>query len=372
MDLRLAWQGPALGGVEGEAAPPELTVEAGFLKTLPVSLTVSDPELPQEVSSYRRPEEDVWGARLAFLKERTMSFMIILMITVGAFLMLRNLHQRRGDRPRAARLAWFVVLTMTLRWFLLTSWTSNFFYDFWRFAEVFGFHLFYGGACGVLYLGLEPYIRRVWPHMLIGWTRILSGRWRDPMVGRDVIVGVTAGLLITLIEPLGALFATAIGSPPPVSFMVDKTPLEGITASVADILKYIKLTVLLTLVVFLMLSLLQSAVRSRVVALGLFLIIGLLGMPAAGTFGGPLVDNAIGLLKISIWLFFALRFGVLTTALMQFVHMITGSWPLTIQFSAWYGTPTIILALVLGPLAVLAARTACRGASRAEVRHRAG
>jgi len=372
MDLRLAWQGPAPGGVEGEAAPPEVIVEAGFLKTLPVSLKVSDPKLPQEVSSYSRPEEDVWGARLAFLKERTMSFMIILMITVGAFLMLRNLHQRRGDRPRAARLAWFVVLAMTLRWFLLTSWTSNFAYDFWRFGQAFGNHLFFGGACWVLYLGLEPYIRRVWPHMLIGWTRVISGRWRDPMVGRDVILGLTAGLLITLVEPLGFLFVTAIGSPPPVSFLLEDEALEGTTASVANILMYVRITVILTLVVFLMLSLLQSLLRSRVAAVVLCVIVGLLGMPAAGTLGGPLADNAIGLLKISIWLFFALRFGVLTAALMQFVHMISGSWPLTNDFSAWYATPTITFALVLGPLAVFAARTACRGSSGVGVKARAG
>ena len=102
------------------------------------------------------------------------------------------------------------------------------------------------------------------------------------------------------------------------------------------------------------------------------MIIGLIAMPEVVTFGGPLVDYAISLLKISLWLFFALRFGILTAALMQFVHMITETWPLTTQFSAWYATPTITLALVLGPLAVFAARNACRGPSGAGVRARAG
>lgn len=43
------------------------------------------------------------------------------------------------------------------------------------------------------YLAIEPFVRRVWPRMLIGAIRALSGRLRDPAVGREALIGLTAG-----------------------------------------------------------------------------------------------------------------------------------------------------------------------------------
>src|SRR6185436_4012106 len=45
--------------------------------------------------------------------------------------------------------------------------------------------------------------RRRWPDLLISWSRLMSGRVRDPMVGRDVLIGIGAGFA-------HSLFAAAI------------------------------------------------------------------------------------------------------------------------------------------------------------------
>ena len=50
-------------------------------------------------------------------------------------------------------------------------------------------------AYWLCYLALEPWVRRYWPQTLITWSRVLAGRWRDPMVGRDVLFGVLFGLV---------------------------------------------------------------------------------------------------------------------------------------------------------------------------------
>ncbi len=47
---------------------------------------------------------------------------------------------------------------------------------------------------GILYIALEPFVRRSWPEMLISWSRLMSGDFRNPMVGRDVLVGGLMGL----------------------------------------------------------------------------------------------------------------------------------------------------------------------------------
>ena len=46
---------------------------------------------------------------------------------------------------------------------------------------------------GHFYLALEPYIRRTWPELLVSWARILSGEFTDPIVGRDLFLGILLG-----------------------------------------------------------------------------------------------------------------------------------------------------------------------------------
>jgi hypothetical protein len=61
-------------------------------------------------------------------------------------------------------------------------------------ADVLPQALFLGLLAWLSYVGLEPAARRTWPHLLIASTRLVEGRWRDPLVGRAVLVGVLVGI----------------------------------------------------------------------------------------------------------------------------------------------------------------------------------
>src|SRR5205823_1725728 len=65
-----------------------------------------------------------------------------------------------------------------------------------------------------LYIALEPYARRHWPQALISWTDVLTGRYRDPIVGRDALFGVTLGMLWTILDRATDVFAQARGIAP--------------------------------------------------------------------------------------------------------------------------------------------------------------
>ncbi len=45
-------------------------------------------------------------------------------------------------------------------------------------------------------MAVEPYVRRTWPKLMVSWQRLLGGRFRDPLVGRDVLLGTLAGAAI--------------------------------------------------------------------------------------------------------------------------------------------------------------------------------
>src|SRR6185369_7753107 len=63
--------------------------------------------------------------------------------------------------------------------------------------------LSWSGLLWITYIAMEPYVRQLWPESLITWTRLLSGQWRDARVGRDVLIGVLAGLLVQVLDLSG-------------------------------------------------------------------------------------------------------------------------------------------------------------------------
>ena len=54
-----------------------------------------------------------------------------------------------------------------------------------------------GALAACFYAALEPWVRRLWPEALITWSRVLAGRWRDPVVARDVLFAVLAAIAVT-------------------------------------------------------------------------------------------------------------------------------------------------------------------------------
>jgi hypothetical protein len=61
--------------------------------------------------------------------------------------------------------------------------------------------LYLSAFAWLAFIALEPYVRRRWPQVLIAWARLAAGNWRDPLVARDVLIGVMVG---------AALQATAV------------------------------------------------------------------------------------------------------------------------------------------------------------------
>ena len=55
--------------------------------------------------------------------------------------------------------------------------------------EAIGSAGFGAGMLWVGYIAVEPYVRRQWPDSLISWTRLLTGRIRDPLVASHVLAG---------------------------------------------------------------------------------------------------------------------------------------------------------------------------------------
>ncbi len=48
----------------------------------------------------------------------------------------------------------------------------------------------------LVYLALEPWVRRYWPQTMITWSRVVAGKWTDPVVGRDLLFGTLLKVIV--------------------------------------------------------------------------------------------------------------------------------------------------------------------------------
>ena len=76
-----------------------------------------------------------------------------------------------------------------------------------------GLSLLVSAIVWLLYLALEPYVRRLRPWTLVSWTRLLNGGVRDPVVGRDVLAGLAYGTGLALLNTLARTLVAYLGYP---------------------------------------------------------------------------------------------------------------------------------------------------------------
>jgi len=180
-DERKAWKGLLTG------TDVPVTVEAAAYRGKPVQFTI--------VMPWTRALRDVSpgaGGNNNWI-------FITILLAGAAWTSYLNLRRGRADRRGGFRIAAFMVLVLMGAYLLLPH-VSGGGDEQQRFFARTGIALFVGAAMYLIYLGLEPFVRRLWPSMLVGWTRALAGRFRDPVVGRDCVVGVACGATIALLH----------------------------------------------------------------------------------------------------------------------------------------------------------------------------
>ena len=57
----------------------------------------------------------------------------------------------------------------------------------------------------VMYFAFEPLVRRRMPHLLVSWTRLMRLQVKNPIVGRDILVGVCVATLSVAIYDCGRI-----------------------------------------------------------------------------------------------------------------------------------------------------------------------
>ena len=329
-DTRAAWTGKW----PGSGRP--LRVEAATFQGRPVYFyLIGDWTHPPRMP----PPPD----KMKKLRDLMLLFIVVAVMVAAALLARRNYRQGRGDLEGALRLARIVFIVLIVLWTLRSHLVAGF-GTFGLLILAMSTALLISGFIFVLYLALEPYVRRYWPQALVSWTRALSGRVRDPLVGRDILFGVVLGVVwIALIKAQG-FAAMRTGSSPQLfstEYLLDTRRALGFWLS------WIPEAILGTLQFFLLLLVLKLLLKKDWIATVGFVAIFTL----AKTLGSDhlIVDVVTVIVLYSIAALIVYRFGLVPLACGIFTVDMLANVPFTADFSAWYfGTSMFALLSVLG------------------------
>lgn len=207
----------------------------------------------------------------------------------------------------------------------------------------------------LLYLALEPIVRRRYPDALISWTRLLAGRFTDPIVGRDVLVGVALGVSVLLLAAVRLRVLAAMGivlQPETASFEVLCSPFNAVGLLIEAIVWSISSPMVLLLFTALLMMLIPS---TRTVMAATFVLLTAIAAPIAMLAS----DHALSILPVAIAVVAALvvalwRFGMVALGAALYTQSLVGMFWVSSDFGHWYAGPSILAIAVIVAVAAWA------------------
>ena len=334
-DARAAWTGSVT-----ERPNIPMRIEAAAYRGKPVYFELIGPwTRPERMQPYQVTTGD-----LAFLV--IVIVLVLSMLVVGAMLARRNVRLGRGDRRGASRLAILVFAAAAVVWCLCAHHVPNP-YEFALFLTFLGFGLVSSSFFWVVYIALEPYVRRRWPATLISWSRLLAGGFRDPLVGRDVLAGCLFGALVTDLKRLVWFVPSWLGELPPRPLTGPDWQLLGARAIIANLSNNMIAALLFSFLFLFILFLFRVLLRKEWAAAVAFVL-----------FFSVLLSNGsfvvfVSNLMVTVAIVFLLRrLGLLAmVAGAVFGMCLLDGFPLTTQGSAWYAGISLAGILLMAAMA---------------------
>ncbi len=348
-DSRLAWTGTL-----PERPDVPIRVEAASFHGEPVAF--------RTVYAWTKPGRDLQNNLTGM--QKISSVMIVLMILgvlIGGIALARwNIQSNRADMKGAARLGAFIFVAFIVLWILSTHHLANF-------LEGISFLVAVASAtlrtffAMVLYIALEPFVRRREPQVLISWTRLLAGNLRDPLVGRDLLIGVVYGIGLLIFEGSDNFLLPLFGKLPPMPGGVSTESLLGVRHALGQVLLYVLGQTIDSLGIFFMLFVLQRILRSTWAAAIVVAIVGTL-LSLGSNSSEYQWFSAIALVVLYISFLLVLkRFGLLPLVVGLVVQEVLQAFPATVHFGRWYAAPSLAGLAAIAALTLYGFRTALAG-----------
>ena len=338
-DTRAAWT----GSWPGSSRP--LRVEAAALDGKPVAfMTIAPWQQP-----WRAPDADSEDAIPLLI----IGMMACVILAGGLLLARHNLRHGRGDRRSALNLARVTIAWMLVLWVLQVHPATSIGL-FGNFLVAIATSVFNGALLWTLYIALEPVVRARWPQTLVSTTTLFTGRFRDAVVGRDVLWGVALGVGWALL-----LSGVAVSAGHSDLGRVPSEMLGELRGALAHLFTQGARAMRTALAFFMLLFVLRTLLRRQWAAAlafaALFALVDFVGSDQ------PMVDSPTSFVLMLMIATVVVRFGLLALAVSVFVTNVLVSVPLSSDPGAWYLPNAALLLGVILSIATWALYTSTGG-----------
>ena len=333
-DIRMAWT----GNWPGTNRP--LRVEAAAFHGKPIFFSM--------IGDWTKPERTK-STEKKTLAEKARGFISLMLVCLSlagsVYLARRNYRLGRGDKAGAIRLAWVMFLLEMGLW-LCRSHFATFGDAFGLFIIAVSTALFISGVTWTLYLAVEPWVRRHWPTTIISWSRLLSGQVRDPLVGRDILVGVILGVIWILVFQIRYIPMMRMGAAPEL-FATEF--LTGGRVALGAWLSQWPQSIQTTLEFFFLLFGLKILLRKEWIAA--IALVAIFALPRGLSSNYAAVEVPAQIVVFGIAAIIVLRFGFVPLACAVFTINLMANIPFSSDLSTWYMTTSILALLSVVALA---------------------
>ena len=210
--------------------------------------------------------------------------------------------------------------------------------------QIVSFGLYLAVLIGTTYIALEPLTRRWWSELLISWNRLLAGDFRDPMIGRDILVGGFFGVGGALLNGFqGLLRESVFGGRVLLSNQFFLEPLSSWTGTVSRLLEGLAFPVLFGLGYLFLLLILFIAFRNKKASIILFGLLVWLSSAIFAFQAGDWISIVFSLIGASITTFVIARFGLLAIIITIFYSALCNVYLITFNTSSILFPGTMIV-----------------------------
>jgi serine/threonine-protein kinase len=325
-----------------------IRVEAASFQGRPVSYALIYPwTVPNRMLASRRSESERIG-------DLIMVLIFTALVAGSALVARRNMKLDRIDRRGAVRVAVFVTTLLMVIWVIEEDHVPSI-WELYLFLMAAGWALLIGALLGVVYLALEPYVRRLWPTTIMSWSRVLAGTIRDPLVARDVLIGCAAGAILGSLELSGHGVTRWVSGIMPRLFAGERA-LHGPLALVSEVAQGIVTGIFIALVLLFVLLALRKLLRREWLAIAVATL--LFGVPGAMGNAAPAAALPFALVSQALVFMMVARVGLVSAIAMFFFTHLLYSFPATWPPNQWYAGVGFAGVAVAVAVAVAAFRVA--------------
>ena len=319
-DQRAAWAWRTKAG--------EWRAEAAALDGKPVYFEIAPP----------------WAAKIPAARKSLQSvaiFFAVVTLVLGSIVVLarRNIRLGRGDLRGATSLGAAGGIFAFIPWIFGGHHVAS----FWEGIvglETLAWAALYALVMAFGYLAIEPTMRRRRPQALVSWTRFIGGGVRDPLVGRDILIGALAGTLcVVLFDGTMLIVAALREQPAPLltQSRIGLAALSGTNVLIGELLSIPPRAVFDVVMPLIVILLLRIIVRKDFIAA---ILLGAIYVSAMSAAGAELRVPAV--LEVALIVVVLLRFGFLAAAAMNMVEAAVIIAPSIWPAQQWHTGLTIV------------------------------